>query len=55
MRSDDKRQARLNIISHILDHVRYKSSPREKIKLPKRKRSKYRSPAYRYKLVPDAG
>jgi polyphosphate kinase len=52
--SDDKRRARLNIISHFLDHIRYKSPPREKIKLPKRKTGKYRSPAYPYKLVPEA-
>jgi polyphosphate kinase 2 len=51
--SDDKRRARLNIISHILSQIRYKSPPREKITLPKRKRSKYRAPAYRYKRVPD--
>jgi polyphosphate kinase 2 (PPK2 family) len=52
--SDDKRKARLNIISHILAHIRYKSPSGEKVKLPKRKRSKYRSPKYAYKLVPDA-
>ena len=34
--SDDKRRARLNIIHHLLDHVPYKSLPREKIKFPKR-------------------
>jgi polyphosphate kinase 2 len=51
--SDDKRRARLNIISHFLDHVRYKSAPREKVKLPKRKTGKYRSPDYPYKLIPE--
>ena len=51
--SDDKRRARLNIISHLLDHVRYKSAPREKVKLPKRKTGKYRSPDYPYKLIPE--
>jgi polyphosphate kinase 2 len=51
--SDDKRRARLNIISHLLRQIRYKSAPREKVKLPKRKRSKYRSPAYRFKRLPD--
>jgi polyphosphate kinase 2 len=52
--SDDKRRARLNIISHLLGQVRYKTPPREKIKLPKRKAGKYRSPNYPYKLVPEA-
>jgi polyphosphate kinase len=36
IRSDDKRRARLNIISHILDTVPYKKVAREKVKLPKR-------------------
>jgi polyphosphate kinase len=36
VRSDDKRKARLNIISHILKTVPYKKVAREKIKLPKR-------------------
>lgn len=34
--SDDKRRARLNIISHILSSIPYEAPPREKIKLPKR-------------------
>lgn len=38
VRSDDKRQARLNIISHILNSVPYEAPPREKIKLPKRQK-----------------
>jgi polyphosphate kinase 2 len=51
--SDDKRRARLNVISHILDHVPYKSPPRQKIVLPKRKAIRFRSPEYDYKRVPD--
>ena len=35
-RSDDKRRARLNIISHLLSKIPYKKVPREKIDLPKR-------------------
>lgn len=38
-RSDDKRKARLNIIEHILSKIPYKSVPRERVKLPKRKAS----------------
>ena len=30
-RSDDKRRARLNIISHLLSQIPYKSPPREKV------------------------
>src|SRR5262249_13963387 len=53
--SDDKRRARLNIISHLLDQIRYKAPPGEKVKLPKRKTGKYRSPAHRYKRLPGVG
>ena len=34
--SDDKRRARLNCISHILNLIRYKKIHRKKVKLPKR-------------------
>jgi len=36
LRSDDKKRARLNCISHLLSLIPYKKVPREKIKLPKR-------------------
>jgi len=36
VRSDDKRRARLNVISHILETIPYKKLSREKVKLPKR-------------------
>jgi polyphosphate kinase 2 len=36
VRSDDKRRARLNCISHVLGLVPYEVLPRKKVKLPKR-------------------
>lgn len=36
LRSDDKRRARLNCISHLLNLIDYQEVPREKIALPKR-------------------
>jgi polyphosphate kinase len=36
VRSDDKRKARFNCISHLLSVIPYGKVPREKIKLPKR-------------------
>ena len=36
LRSDDKKRARLNCITHFLNLIPYKRVPREKIKLPKR-------------------
>lgn len=36
VRSDDKRRARLNLISHLLEVIPYKRTRRHKVKLPKR-------------------
>jgi polyphosphate kinase len=36
VRSDDKRRARLNCISHLLELIPYEKVPRDKVKLPKR-------------------
>ena len=36
VRSDDKRKARLNCISHFLGMIPYKKVPQERVKLPKR-------------------
>jgi polyphosphate kinase 2 len=53
-KSDDKKRARLNIISHLLSKVPYKKAPREKVKLPNRQKDKkYREPDYPYKYVPE--
>jgi len=50
--SNDKRRARLNVIRHILEHVPYKSMPREKIKFPKRQKpGGYKEPNYPYSYV----
>jgi len=37
VRSDDKKKARLNCISHLLSMIPYRKVPRDKVKLPKRK------------------
>jgi polyphosphate kinase 2 len=50
--SNDKKRARLNIITHLLEQVPYESAPRERVKLPARqKRGGYREPDYPYKRV----
>jgi polyphosphate kinase 2 (PPK2 family) len=52
--SDDKKRARLNIITHMLNLIPYEEVKRDKIKLPKRqKRGDYREPSYQYKQVPQ--
>jgi len=53
-RSDDKRRARLNIITHLLSRIPYKKAPREKVKLPERqKRRGYKEPRYPFKYVDE--
>ncbi len=52
-RSDNKRRARLNIISHLLNLIPYEEVPRQKIKFPKRqKRGDYRESNYSFKEIP---
>jgi len=45
--SNDKKKARLNIISDLLTRIPYKEAPRQKIKLPKRQKdTKYKEPKH---------
>ena len=54
VRSDDKRRARLNVISHLLAQIPYKKLPREKPNLPKRQKPDgYVEPNYPFKYVPE--
>ena len=54
VRSDDKRRARLNVISHLLSQIPYDKLPRKKPTLPKRQKAHgYVEPDYPYKLVPE--
>ena len=55
VRSDDKRRARLNLISHMLKQIPYKDVTRGgKVELPKRqKRRGYREPTDRFKFIPE--
>ncbi len=53
-RSDDKKRARLNLITHLLSKIPYKEAPREKVKLPSRQKNpKYKSPDYPFKFIPE--
>jgi polyphosphate kinase 2 len=54
VRSDDKKRARLNTITHLLKQIPYEDAPREKVKLPKRQEPHgYQEPDYPYKFVPE--
>jgi polyphosphate kinase 2 len=53
-RTDDKKRARLNIISHLLSKIPYEELPREKIELPKRgKKGDYEETQYAFKYVEE--
>jgi len=52
--SNDKKRARLNIITHLLSKIPYKEAPREKVKLPERQKpGGYRDPDYPFKYIPE--
>jgi polyphosphate kinase len=52
--SDDKKRARLNIISHLLSQVPYEEMPRTEVTLPKRQAARgYKEPDYPYRYVPE--
>jgi polyphosphate kinase 2 len=52
--SNDKKRARLNIISHLLDHIPYESTELPDVELPKRqKRGGYEEPAHDLRWVPE--
>jgi hypothetical protein len=53
-RSDDKKRARLNIITHLLKHIPYEEVPREKVVLPKRQKpGNYRESEHPIRHVPE--
>jgi polyphosphate kinase 2 len=52
--SNDKRRARLNIITDLLSRIPYKEIPREKVTLPKRQKpGSYREPDYPFRHIPE--
>jgi polyphosphate kinase 2 len=52
--SDDKKRARLNIISHLIKQIPYEELRHEKVKLPDRQKPHgYKDPDYPYRLVPE--
>jgi polyphosphate kinase 2 (PPK2 family) len=54
VRSDDKKRARLNILTHVLSRIPHKKVKREKVGLPKRgKQGNYVAPHYPYKYIEE--
>src|SRR5215472_12678952 len=52
--SDNKRRARLNILSHILSKIPYEEPKRSKVELPKRQhRGDYKDTDYPFRLIPE--
>jgi len=52
-RSEDKKRVRLNVISHLLEHVPYQKVPAKKVTLPKRKIGRGKGADYAFKYVPE--
>jgi len=52
-KSEDKQRVRLNVISHILKHVPYKTLPVAKVKFPERKVGRYKAVDFPFKYVPE--
>ncbi len=54
VRSDDKRRARLNTLTHMLSKIPYEKLPHAKIELPKRQhRDGYHEPDYPFRVIPE--
>jgi polyphosphate kinase 2 len=53
-RSDNKRQARLNIIAHLLSSIPYKKVPRANVSLPKRNIARSKPFRASLRIVPEA-
>ena len=52
--SNDKKRARLNLITHLLKQIPYKDAPREKVTLPKRGSAQgYKESKHRFKFIPE--
>ncbi len=52
--SDDKKRARLNLISHLLSLIPYEAVPRKRVTLPARQKAQgYEEPDYPFRYVPD--
>ena len=52
-RSEDKKRVRLNVISHLLEHIPHKTVPTKKVKLPKRKIGRYKATEHPFRYVPE--
>jgi len=51
--ADDKKRLRLNVISHILEHVPYKAIKTEEVVLPKRKIGRHKASEHPLRYVPE--
>ncbi len=52
--SDNKRRARLNILTHLLSKIPYEDLPRPEVELPKRQdRGNYKEADYPFRVIPE--
>ncbi|UVJ45389.1 polyphosphate kinase 2 [Pseudomonas sp. LS1212] len=52
-RSEDKKRVRLNLLTHLLEHIPYKKIKQPRIKLPKRKIGDYKATDYPFKYIAE--
>jgi hypothetical protein len=52
-RSEDKKRVRLNVLSHILEHIPYKELEEEKVELPDRKVGMVPPSNHPFRYVPE--
>ncbi|PRX99339.1 polyphosphate kinase 2 PPK2 [Paraburkholderia sp. BL25I1N1] len=54
VKSDDKKRARLDLISHLLSKIPYEEVARDKVTLPKRQKpGDYQEPDYPFRFIPE--
>lgn len=51
--AEDKKKLRLNLISHLLEHIPYEELPQKKVKLGKRDIGAYKAINYPFKRIPE--
>jgi polyphosphate kinase 2 len=52
--SDNKKRARLNILTHLLSRIPYEDRPRTEVELPKRQdRGNYKESDYPFRVIPE--
>jgi len=52
-RSENKKSVRLNVITHLLEHIPYEAIKQPRVRLPKRKVGEYKTINYPFKYIAE--